>query len=649
MDCWIVALRGTEDALVEARSVLGTPSNWLDSLEAYLFETLRPADAAERIAKLMPIVLRGLSGAVAVEGDGALTARQQATALACAAADGELLVTRAARERLEPELVLVRPIAREHWVLPCPAFSVAPRAAERAACRESVGRLNTRPALVARQREIAALKNAVGRSSPVLVRAVPGAGAARVIEEAAQRAGTTAFFLPAIALQGSASNLERALEPCPANAWVVADPLPDAQAAAFAKISEKFAAKRPFVIRVAPSTEFASKVPLEGITVGPLRDYDARALVRTVLGRVRDPSVDRLLARKGSFLPGKVMHAVQSAVQLGTLVHDGEAWGWRARRALKTVGRSEDVIAARIDDLPPALQQAIGAINSLGDGRSAATALALFRGLFGADPEPLLDSLVSLALVHKFGDRLRMDHSVRLALGEPPARAVALQTSGAISHAAQGERHRSADRGREAALYFASAAREAMTHKLSVAALRYLVLAKREAEHPEVAAILKNVLGQIGPAVTVDVIGTRPRMSRPRVMDPEQLETAAAQLDERDREGAARLRTLAELMRGNSQRARQLADVEINDGSSKMLLTAALAQAASGDSATAVRSAISALAVARSKGDNHGQIAALSFLAAIYRALGRDENAVTLTDAARKLLPPPATAAPSGA
>jgi hypothetical protein len=641
MDCWIVALRGTEDALVEARAVLGSPSGWVDSLEAFLFETLRPSDAAERLARLMPTVLQGLAGAVALEGADPVGARERAAALACAAELGELFVDRPARERLECELVLVKPRVRDGWQLPCPAAAVAPRAADRHACRELVRRIPTRPTFVARQREINALRNALLRGSPVVLRAEAGAGASRLIEEAATRANVPAFYLPGDVIAGSSSGLERALERCPSNAWVIADPVPQSCAESFAKNIDRIAAKRPVIVRLSGSFDLPFRAPPEGVTVGPLRDYDARALVRALLGSVRDANVDRFLARRGGFLPGRIVEAVRASVQLGTLVHDGESWGWRARRALRPASRPKDVVAARLHDLPECLRDALRALCALSDGRSTPTAHALLRGLFAGSPEPMLDRLAALALVHHSDERVRIDESVRRASGTHPI-AVRLLQSGAITQAAQGERYLAVDRPRESALCFSQAAKAALEARLRASALRFMVLAAREADQPEVSDTLRATLAALGPAVTFEVVGARQRPSRSRTLDPMSLDAAALQLDENgDGDGAARLRALAELIRGNSQRAVQLTAAGLNtdETSSKLQLTAALAQAATGDGSRAVRSALSALSLARQRSDSAGEAAALSLLASLYRALGRDDDARVLAESARKLLP----------
>lgn len=642
MDCWIVALRGAEDALVEARAVLGSPSGWVDSLEAFLFETLRPSDAAERLARLLPTIHQGLAGAVALEGSDPAEARLRAAALACAAQTGELLLDFNARLRLEHELVLVRPIAREDWTLPCLAAALAPRAADRHTCRELVHSLPERPAFVARQRELTALSAAIERGSPVVVKAVHGAGAARLIEEAATRAQALAFYLPGDIIAGGSAALDRALERCPADAWVIADPVPSTHADSFAKAIERIASKRTVIVRISDEFTLPLRAPPEGITVGPLREYDARALVRAMLEGEHDPKIDKILARRGEFLPGRIVEAVRAAVQLGTVVREDDAWTLRARRSLKPSSRPKDVVAARIHDLPQSLREALRAVCALNDGRSTQTAHALLRGLFSGAPDAALDRLSRLSLVHQSDERVRIDESVRRAIGRPNPRAIALLECGAAAHGAQAERFLAVDRPRDAALAFAQAARTALDANAHAAALRFLVHAARDSDQPEIASTIRATLAAIGPAVSFEVVGARTRPSRARTFDPFALEAAAAQLESRDdADGASRLRALAELVRGNSQRAVQLTatSAAVDESSSKLQLTAALAQASSGDAARAVRSTLLALAIARQRNDATGEAAALSLLSSLYRALGRDDDAKAIAEAARRLLP----------
>jgi tetratricopeptide (TPR) repeat protein len=472
-----------------------------------------------------------------------------------------------------------------------------------------------------------------------VVKAVPGAGAARLIEEAAIRAQVPAFYLPGDIIASEPSALDRALERCPPQAWVIADPVPAAHAQTFAKAIEHIVSKRTVIVRLSDECTLPLRAPPEGITVGPLREYDARALVRAMLEGELDPKIDRILARRGAFLPGRIVEAVRAAVQLGTVIRNEHGWAFRTRRALKTSSHPRDPVAARIHDLPQSLREALRAVCALNDGRSTQTALALLRGLFSGAPDVALDRLSRLALVHRSDERIRIDESIRRAVGPIPPRALTLLACGAAAHGARAERYLAIDRPREAALAFAQAARAALDAGATAAALRYLVHASRDSDHPEIAATIRATLSAIGPAVTLEVLGTRTRPSRARSFDPSALEAAAADLESRnDADGASRLRALAELIRGNSQRAMQLTatSAAADESSAKRQLTVALAQASSGDAPSAARSALLALAIARQRNDSVGEAAALSLLSSLYRALGRDDDARAIADAAKK-------------
>ena len=194
MDLWTVALRGHNDALVEARAALGPPVAGIDSLRVYVIETFNPGMAAMAIAAARKIA--GRAGGVTLESGDRASARECALALACAATEGEFLVDRAARLRLEPELLFSRPRVRDGWSLPVRAVAVAQGLCTRAECREAAMGLPGVPALVARQREISALEAALRTDGPVLLRAARAAGAGRIIEEALQNASLEMVRVP---------------------------------------------------------------------------------------------------------------------------------------------------------------------------------------------------------------------------------------------------------------------------------------------------------------------------------------------------------------------------------------------------------------------------------------------------------------------
>src|SRR5260221_2324500 len=135
MNSWIFVLRGLEDALVEARAVLGSPVAWLETVQLFGLETADPATAAGAIASVAKA--RGIAGAVALEGKDPNAARERALALACSAAEGEILFDTSTRARLDPELLFVRPTMRASWSLPVSAVALAPLPCRRSDCRDS--------------------------------------------------------------------------------------------------------------------------------------------------------------------------------------------------------------------------------------------------------------------------------------------------------------------------------------------------------------------------------------------------------------------------------------------------------------------------------------------------------------------------------
>ena len=119
---------------------------------------------------------------------------------------------------------------------------------------------------------------------------------------------------------------------------------------------------------------------------------------------------------------------------------------------------------------------------------------------------------------------------------------------------------------------------------------------------------------------------------------PAHLEETASQLAERhDDEGASRLRALAEAVRGNSQRALRLSGRHSMEGSSKGQLVAAIAQASAGELQTAVRTALTALVIARRANERGGEAAALAVLSTLYKAAGCEDESRGLAEHAKRM------------
>lgn len=108
-----------------------------------------------------------------------------------------------------------------------------------------------------------------------------------------------------------------------------------------------------------------------------------------------------------------------------------------------------------------------------------------------------------------------------------------------------------------------------------------------------------------------------------------------------DMAAIARIRALADLLRGDIGKAKQgLAQARrYKKASAHLDPRESIAEAAvalgGGDPTTAVRLALRALAITRRSADRKGEVAALRMLAASFQALGRFEDAVSIEQAAR--------------
>lgn len=645
MDCWIVALRGNEDALIEARAVFGPPLIECGPLQVFTFETVDPNTAAEWITRAATTI-HGLAGAVILERSKDTEARERALALACAAAPGEILFDRPTKDRLDHYLLFVRPAPRSGWSLPLTAVALAPIAPLRAPCREAVARLNASPRLVAREREIAALLAATASSKPVVLRAPAGAGGGRIIAEAAARSGKRKLLLPPAVLRAGPEAFQATLDRWPDVDWIVIDPLSADAVHALGILTERLPLSRRLVIRADPSVPIPFVPPTRQITVPPLREYDARALIRRMLGDATDERIVVKLARRAGGMPRRLVETVRAAVQLGEIIPQGDAWIHRTRRVLRSPGTLRDPIQARLRDLPPRQLRALTAVAVLEDGALVIEALATLRGALSSDPEPLFHSLVALGMIEVDGDFFSLPATLRALLPAPEENLVALVHSGALEPAAQGEALRRQRRFRDAAEPFAHAATMALHAGLHAAAVRYAAASNAEptvtARLDPVRIALRAVATALGPTVVCNPIGPEAaRTERDKSIDPVSIAPAEEPHElHRDKTAGTHSLTSAKLVRArrdNAQRTPQRPKDPAHDGASKSHLMTALSQATAGDVPQAVRTALSALAIARRAGDVGGEAAALALLSALYRAVGREHDAVSLARKARAL------------
>jgi hypothetical protein len=641
MDSWIVALRGSEETLVEARAVFGSPAAWLSPLELFACETADPATAARLIAQVAE-QLEGVAGAVALEGDDPDGARARATALALAAGPGEVLFDRDAGARLSGELLFVRPKVREGWRLPVSAVALAPLVARRRDARDALAGLPAVPALVGREQAIAALQSLAASPGPVLLRAPPGWGGGRVITEAAARAGKTVDRVPHAALTDAVS-LWKAMEALQGGDWLVVDPVTPEAGPLLARVAEKRPPSRTLVVRGDFETQLPFVAEARELVLEPLRGEEPRALVRALLGEGASEIVVRRLARRAGFVPRRVVEMVRGAVQLGELVRAPGGFRPRVRRTLGTLGSHGDPLAARVADLPPLLHRALAVLVAVGDGAREVEMLAAMRGSLSHAPDQLLAPLEAMRFVELAGDRVYLAASLRNYFPADDPRVIALARAGALEPGARAEALVRSERTREAAVPYARAATAALSLGLRAAAVRFAAAAMPAGGDgtglpAEVLEAVRAVTAAISPAVTVEPLGGADATVRTRALDPLALEQAAAHFAERnDPEGEARMRALAELMRGNSQRALGITRRPGGDGTGKGQLVAALAQGAAGEIHAAIRTSLGALALARRHNESSGEAAALALLSSLYRAAGREDDARTLADGVKRL------------
>ncbi len=635
MDFWFVALRGEEDALVEARAVFGSPVAWFDTLHLYSFEAVDPRNAASWVASLAPV--QGLAGGVVLSDQDPAAARERAISLACAAGDGELLFDGLARGRFDTELLFVRARGRKGWTLPVPAVALAPEKCRRTECRDAVARIPVHVPLVARAREIAALAQWLLSPAPVWLRAVEGSGAARLVAEAARAAEKLVARVPERAMASEAL-LEAAIADAVGD-WIYLDPVVPAHVDVVAAVASRFTRMRRLILRSPPGVELAFVPENRRMDLERLKDFDARTLARFLLGDAAGPAWSRRVARLGRGYPGRVIEAARAAVQLGEVVWDGERFRGRKVRVLRARGASHEPLARRMQDVPARAMRALSVLATLGDGAPELAGSAALRGTMTSRPEELLGLLTALRLIEVRDARLWIHASVRRMLPVSDPAADTLLEKGVLPSAAEAEHLLSQGKVRDAGSLFVEAAAMALEAGLRAAAVRFIAAALPHGGHEavlseELLGAARSITRALGLAVVIEPEGGRSAGA----MDPATLEQAAAQCSERhDEAGAERLRVLAEVMRGNTQSALRITGRHSGGGSSKSQLVAAIAQAGAGEMRLGIRTALSALSMSRKASDRGGEAAALAVLSSLYKACGRDDDARALADGARAL------------
>ncbi len=636
MDAWIVVLRGDEDALVEARAVLGAPIGSFDPIAVFTFDTADPMTAAGSIVDLVERV-RGIAGGVSLAGDEpAALVRERALALALSAPEGEILFDAPARARIDSELVFVAPRARAGWRLPVRASAVAPEWALRERCRDQIQHLPDVPLLIARDRQVAALAVVLKDPGWCIVHAAPGDGGARVIDEAAQRAGVVLTRLTQRSIR-DADALTATLESVGTCDGVIVDPVGPEGAATARAIFDRLGATHRIVVRVHDPAVLGTTPPGRVVEIPPLRAYDAIRLLRAMLGGASADGTLRRLARPCNGHPAHLVEAARAALQLGLLVPDGQgSYRLRERAALRRRNLPVEPAASRIHDLPAHQARMLSVVVALGLESRVVDVLAALRGGLACEPDDALRMLRLRRFLVVDGARARVCESTAMHTTSAVERVTAIDRAGALDVGARAEEERRRGTPEKAAEIYASAARFALQAGHLAAAARFASAAQTQggAISSHVREMTAKIAQKLIPGMVLrELEGSRPALARGKTLDPTALEHAATGYDERAQpETASRMRALAELLRGNGDKAVSLGGGGSHHGSSRTHLVTALGQGSKGHLADAVRSTLLALAAARRSHDGSGEAAALALMGTLYRTLGRTEEARALSE-----------------
>lgn len=423
------------------------------------------------------------------------------------------------------------------------------------------------------------------------------------------------------------------------------------------------------------------------LTLPVLRMSDAREVARGMLGAATDPDVLRRLASVGGDSALGVAEAVRTLVSCGDLVLDGDAFVWRGPPRGGVRATPLDVlIAERLEMLDDDARRVLEATAVLGEGareadvvavaktdgigaRAALRALGHLSGDAWLERAPDATLRFGSAYIRRFvvhalpaGRRAELHRFATAALPAGPDASLpqrvrvawhtlegGREVEGAVALLETAEALASAGWARSAA-HVAQVARRAPLEPGALSRADALAgpLAAREESSVEVAipAFEPDVAGAGHPTGTLplpeptteeavtDLVGEVRAAIRAR--DPDALDRIArrAVLEGSDMDAVARMRALADLLRGDIGaaahglvRARSLRHGPSN---LRTLLAESMVALRAGAVPGAIRLALRALAEARRASDARGEAATLFTLAASYRALGRELDAQRL-------------------
>ena len=457
-------------------------------------------------------------------------------------------------------------------------------------------------------------------------------------------------------------------------AWLVLDPVPGIDPSSLALLAA-FAERMPMVLlaRVpldAPLPQPLRALPWREVLLPSLRVEDAKEVARAVLGPDTDEDVIRRVAVLGGDTPLGVVEAARTLVAVGDLVHDEGRFAWRVspRAGVRSIP-TEDLLTERLaslGDAPRRLLEAI-AMTPPGTPRLVVAAVAERDGLGTEVRREATARLRSEAWIAD-GPQLRPSSELLrrvLVHRMPPARAAELNrfvadalasstlSVGPLVEATVGyylTEGGDTEGGARALLRAAEAALEAgyrrAPRRLAAAAVQVHPLGSIRVEAGRIARAAQHAEGdQIERPSATPTAGDR--VSELAVsallagdIDAVERTIEAAIAEGRDLAAADRVRAMAHLAKGDTEaamkafaRLRRQSSGDLR-GRARASLTLAWILLHTGDAEGAIRASLEALASARRLKDPRGEAAALHTMAACYRALGRQEEADRVADAA---------------
>lgn len=432
---------------------------------------------------------------------------------------------------------------------------------------------------------------------------------------------------------------------------------------------------------------FSSRGTLVQLTLPLLRTADAREVARGLLGEATDADLVRRLAVVGGDSALGVAEAVRTFVSCGDLVYTDGAFTWRGAPRGGASSMALDVlIAERSELLDDESRRLLEAAAVLGEGAVEADLVAVAKkdGIGARASQRALGHLDAEAWMTRVGPlgsvRFSSAHARRFVVHAlPPSRRAELHRFALDVLARAGEPTvprtvlsgwHTLEGGRDeeggvlllaaaqalhgagyalAAAQVASVARRGLADDAGRAAADALSAPLRDLAEPsvevEIPAFEPDVATASSPVAASDEIAAAAEDATSligdvraaiRARDPEALDRLARQavLEGSDMDAVARLRALADLLRGDiGSAARGLVrarSLRQGPGGLRALVAESMVALRAGAVPAAIRLALRALAEARRGSDARGEAVSLFTLAACYRALGREPDAVRL-------------------